>query len=338
MTASVARMRYRYVFSLFLSACLLAGAAGPGRLAAEASSPAIYQPIVGNLNQGHANDAIAQLQAELARDPRDAEAHNLLGRVYFQEERWKDSVAECERAVQLQPGNSNYHLWLGRAEGELAEHSNLIAAYSLAKKVHQEFEKSVRLSPTNVAALADLGEYLVEAPGFLGGSMDRAQQIAERLTPLDAARAHDLRAQMATKRKDFSTAEHELQLAVQTSSHPAESWMDLASFYARQKNYSAMQQAIRQGLQANPTDGQALVHAASILIRNRQDARQAAAMLRLYLASAQRSEDAPAFQVHVQLGKLLAMQGDATGAKQQFARANQLASDYVPARRLPLQS
>lgn len=309
----------------------------PQAMAADIPSSAAYRPIVGNLILGHANDAIAQLRTELAQDSRDAEAHNLLCRVYFQERRWKDAIGECQQAVQLQPANSNYHLWLGRADGEMAEHTNLFAAYALARKVHAEFQTAVRLNPKNFAALSDLGEYSVEAPGFLGGGLDQARHTAELLAPLDAARSHNLLAQIAWKRKDSATAEHELQQAVRTSAHPAQAWMDLASFYARERNYPAMQQAIQNGMASNPLDGQALAHGASILIHSRQGdvQAQATAMLKQYLSSAQRSEDAPAFQVHVQLGKLLARQGDHTGARREFSRANELAGDFAPARKLP---
>jgi hypothetical protein len=58
-------------------------------------------------------------------------------------------------------------------------------------------------------------------------------------------------------------------------------------------------------------------------------------MLRQYLASHDQSEDAPAFQVRVQLGNLLAANGDKTEATKEFAAAHTLASDYEPAQQAP---
>ncbi|HUZ04097.1 MAG TPA: tetratricopeptide repeat protein, partial [Acidobacteriaceae bacterium] len=127
------------------------------------SSP--HADIRSLLNSGQANNAVAALQKILSANPQDAEAHNLLCRVHYQEQRWSDASKECQIAVQQDPNNSEFHDWLGRAYGEEAERASLLTAYGLAKKVHSEFEASVRLSPQNINGLCDLGEYSVEAPG-----------------------------------------------------------------------------------------------------------------------------------------------------------------------------
>ncbi len=299
------------------------------------TSPPAYASVLGDLNAGRANDAIAFLQNQLAGNSTNASAHNFLCRVYFQEERWSDASRECERAVQLDPNNSLYHEWLGRAYGEEAEHSSLIRAYFLARKVRAEFETAVRLDPQNASALSDLGEFSVDAPVFLGGGLDKAARIATQLAPLDPARSDELLAQIAYQKSDFSGAKQTLLQAVQSSPHPAREWMNLASLYAKQKNFPAMQQAIEKGIAADPAHGVAFVHGASLLIRHQQNPRQAMQMLQQYLASSQQSEDEPAFQVHVKLGKLLASQGDLQGAQQEYANAHALASDYLPARQAP---
>lgn len=295
-----------------------------------ASSPEIDQSIRQYLKNGHANDAIALLLQQLSKNSANAADHDLLCRVYIQEERWADSGQECNRAVELEPNNSAYHQWLGRAYGGAAAHASLTSAYSLAKKVHAEFETAVRLDPRNVSALSDLGEYLVDVPRILGGGTTHAEEIARQLHPLSAARYHALQAKIDEKNSDFPGAEEQWHLAIQSSPDPADQWMGLAEFYAERKNFSAMRQAIQNGIAADPGNGPALVQGATLLIDRHQDSRQAEQMLRLYLASRQQSEDAPAFQVHVQLGNLLAANGD-HAASREFAAAHALASDYKPA-------
>ena len=51
------------------------------------------------------------------------------------------------------------------------------------------------------------------------------------------------------------------------------------------------------------------------------------------LSSPAKSDDAPAFKVHVQLGELLAQQGDKAGANREYVAALALASNYAPARK-----
>ena len=292
--------------------------------------PTAYVSIRQDLIAGRANQAISQLHQQLAVHSTDAAAHNLLCRVYLQEERWPDAERECEQAVQLEPQKSSYHLWLGRAYGGAAAHSPIRSAYFLARKVHAEFETAVRLDPHNVSALSDLGEYQIDVPRLMGGGVDQAEHTARQLAPLNPARYHALLAKIAEKKSDFSTAEQEWKLAIQSSSHPADPWMGLAALYARQKNFTAMRQAIASGA-ATPDPGDALVVGATLLTDNHQNSRQAIQLLQRYLASPRQSEDSPAFQVRVQLGKLLASQGDQAAAQRQYAMARAMASKYVPA-------
>jgi hypothetical protein len=143
-----------------------------------ASAPNIaLGPVSADLAVGKADDAISRLSATLAADPADAEAHNLLCRVYYQEERWDDAIHECETAVRLMPTDSGYHLWLGRAYGEKADSIHSIKAYGLAKKVRDEFERAVQLDGENVDALSDLGDFYTAAPGIVGGGKKKAQGV-----------------------------------------------------------------------------------------------------------------------------------------------------------------
>src|SRR6185437_731725 len=331
----------RHLRRLFsLAAVLLCSAAigvamKPDRTAPPASGPVVERSVKQDLNNGHANDAIALLQEDLSRDSANAADHDLLCRVYIQEEQWTPAEQVCNRAVELEPNNSRYHEWLGRAYGGAAAHASLPSAYSLAKKVHAEFEAAVRLDPTNQSALSDLGEYLIDVPRILGGGPDHAEEIAKQLQPLNAARYHALQAKIDAKRSDHSGAEQQWKLAIQTSSYPADEWMGLAEFYADRKNFPAMERAIQSGIAADPSDGHALVRGATLLIVKHKDPAQSEQMLRRYLASHRQSEEAPAFQVQVQLGKLQAANGDKTEAANQFAAAHALASEYKEAQQAP---
>lgn len=300
-----------------------------GAAPAKAVAEDLYARIHILLKNGQANDALAALQTMLATNSQDAQAHNLLCRVHYEQQQWADATRECETAVKLSPNNSEFHDWLGRAYGEQAQRASMLSAYGLAKKVHAEFEQAAALDPHNVQALVDLGEFSVDAPGFLGGGIDKAQAIAGKLQPLDAGKSHILLAAIASKNKDTSTAERELKLAVAQSKSPAKAWMALASFYGKQNNLSAMVQAVQSGVSADKSHGSALVEGAGTLMRYKQNPGQAESMLRQYLASTDKSEDAPAFQVHVQLGNLLAEQGNKQAAQQEYAAAQAMASGYA---------
>jgi tetratricopeptide (TPR) repeat protein len=286
---------------------------------------------VENLRLGQADAAIRLLESSLRAVPADAEAHQLLCRAYFQEERWDDAIEECSQSVALSPGDSNSHLWLGRAEGERADRVMFVTAYRLGRKVHAEFETAVQLNPSNLEALSDLGEFYVEAPPVVGGGVTKAQALAVRLQSLDSARAYELRGRIAVQEKDPSRAETYFRVAISASSHPASYWMVLASFYRKAEKWDKMQQAILSGIAADREHGVATVDAAHLLMRAGRDPQMSIRLMQSYLASPNQSESEPAFRVRNDLAVLLAAQGDSAGAQQQLAAAAALASGYHPA-------
>src|SRR5487761_896192 len=103
----------------------------PDRTNPPASGPEVERSVRQYLNNGHANEAIALLQQDLSKNSANATDHDLLCRVYIEEERWTEAEQECNRAVELEPNNSRYHEWLGRAYGGAAAHASLTSAYSL---------------------------------------------------------------------------------------------------------------------------------------------------------------------------------------------------------------
>ena len=255
-------------------------------------------------------------------------------RVRFTLQQWNAAAEECELAVRLDPENSNYHMWLGRALGEKADRATFVTAFSLGKRVHAEFEEAVRLDPRNAEALSDLGDFDNDAPGIVGGGTEKAEDIAAQLEKVDPTRAHQLRGEIAEAHKDFGTAEREFKLAITVSPHPASQWTVLASFYRHRQRWSEMETAIENAATAAARDkhpGVALYDGAGILIRAGRDPALAAKMLEDYLAGSSKTEEAPAFIAHIRLGRLKRQLGDAAGALREFAAAAALASEYNPA-------
>ena len=101
------------------------------------------------LNAGHVDEAIRLLTPQASGN--NAAAFNYLGRVYFALEDWDNAVRNCERAVQLEPRNAMYQLWLGRSYGEKANVSNLIVAFPLARKTVAAFAAAHALDRQNMA-------------------------------------------------------------------------------------------------------------------------------------------------------------------------------------------
>jgi tetratricopeptide (TPR) repeat protein len=283
------------------------------------------------LKAGKADEALHALKTTIAHDPADARAYHLLCRVYFQLELWDNSVRMAEKAVALDPKNSSYHLWLGRAMGRKAEDANPFTAFGLARKVRTEFERAVALDAGNLMARSDLSEYYLEAPGFLGGDKNKARQQADYVAKQDPALASYIYARVEEK-QGSGRAEGEYKKAVAASSSPAHYWVELAHFYRRTERLSEMEAAISQSLAAARPGDVTEFDSASLLLHAGRNFVGATQMLRHYVSQQDASEDGPAFQAHYLLGILLEKQGKKKEAAIEFMAAVMLAAEYKPAR------
>jgi Flp pilus assembly protein TadD len=145
---------------------------------------------------------------------------------------------------------------------------------------------------------------------------------------VDRARAEELRGRIETGRNNLNGAEQHFTAAVAAAREPADAWMDLGSFYARQGQWEKMEAAIRSGIAADPRHDAALVDGARVLVRAGRDLPLAGRMLHMYLDSGEKTASEPAYRVHALLGRALAQQGDATGAQREFAAATSMASGF----------
>lgn len=283
------------------------------------------------LRAGKADEALRVLNANLAQNPNDAHTYNLLCRVYYQLELWDNSVRMAEKSVALEPANSSYHHWLGRAVGRKAEVANPFAAFGLARRVKVEFERAIALDANNLSARADLSEFYLEAPAFLGGDKNKARQQADFVAKHDLALASYINARVEEK-QGSGRAEAEYKKAVAASAAPSRYWVELAHYYRRASRINDMETAVTQSLatarEGEPTE----FDVASLLLHAGRNFSGAIQMLRRYVGQEDPSEDGPAFQAHYLIGILLEKQGQKKEAAAAFQAALEMASQYKPAR------
>jgi tetratricopeptide (TPR) repeat protein len=236
----------------------------------------------------------------------------------------------AEKALALDPQNSAYHLWLGRAMGRKAEEANPFMAFGLARKVKIEFERAVALDANNLPARSDLSEYYLEAPGFLGGDKNKAKQQADYVAGHDRALASYIYARVQEKQGNTG-AEAEYKKAIAAGTQPARYWVELAHFYRRTGRMGEMEDAIRHAIAAAQQGESSEFDAAALLVHSGRNFAGAAQILRHYVSEEDPSEDGPAFRAHYLLGVVLEKQGKKKEAAAEFQTALNMASQYRPA-------
>ncbi|MFQ5750443.1 MAG: tetratricopeptide repeat protein [bacterium] len=125
---------------------------------------------------GNLNEAKEFFEAFVKDHPENAEGYYYLGRILFDENKFKDAERQLEKAVKLKSNHSYYHLWLGRASGRRAQSASIFKKPGLAKKAKKHFEIAVQLDDNNVEAKEDLIAYYTQAPGIMGGSTERLKR------------------------------------------------------------------------------------------------------------------------------------------------------------------
>jgi tetratricopeptide (TPR) repeat protein len=238
-------------------------------------------------------DFSQSLQTLQAIPQKDAAVYELMGRDYYMLAEYKKATEVLEKAVAANPGNSEYALWLGRAYGRRAETSNPLSAPGQASKARQCFERAVQLDPSNLDALADLLDYYLEAPGFLGGGFDKAQATAAQIAGISQAEGYAAQAKLAEHHKQFSSAEEQLHRAIEAAPLQIGKLIELAKLLAKQGRFQESDQTVARAEKIAPNSPRLLFATADLYIKSGRHLDVARTMLERYLACQLTPDDPP---------------------------------------------
>ena len=298
--------------------------------AADLAPPALYA-AERHLNLGEADLALAASQSVTRVDPHNGAAQFVLCRTFYLLDQADPAIGACEAAAASLNSSAAYD-WLGRAYGLKAGKVGPFAAMGYARRVRTAFETAVRLDPHDGAALNDLSEFYVQAPGIVGGGVTRARDLADRSAAALPQNANRIRALAAEKNGDYGTAEREFRAAAAGNQPTA--WADLADFYARRKQTDRALDALQHAVASDHAADSVLVDCAEIMVNSVHTHPELAEQwFRAYLNGRSQSEAAPVFRVRTELAQLLLSRGDKAAARSELSRALALASAYEPAKK-----
>jgi tetratricopeptide (TPR) repeat protein len=241
-------------------------------------------------NKTEFSQSIQLLQSIPAKD---APVYFLLGQNCYMLTDYKRATDWFEKAAAANPANGEYALWLARAYGRRAETSNPLTAPGHASKAHRYFEKAVELDPKNLDALADLFDYYLDAPGFLGGGADKAQALVARIAAINPAEGYAAQAKLAEKHNEYGTAEMELRRAAAAAPRQIGKLIELARLLTRQGRYQDADKAIATAEQIAPNSARLIYAKADLLIQSKRNLEEARKLLQKYLASDLTPDDPP---------------------------------------------
>ena len=264
---------------MFLCLALLAG----GLWAADLDRAREYYQRTGY------KQALAILRPDASSDP---ETLLLAGKSAFMLGDLKKSEGYLRAAIRLAPKSEYFH-WYGKVLGRRAETASFFTAPKLAVDCRKAFERAVELDPSNVEAWNDLFEYHLEAPGFLGGGLDKAARTAVKIGELDKAEEQYAESRLAEKRKDFSRAEQHLRRAAELAPNQLGRIVDLAKFFARRGRLAERDAMFQKAQGISPNHPKLLFERAQAYAAEKRNLDEARTLLRLYLKADLTPDDPP---------------------------------------------
>ena len=224
---------------------------------------------------------------------KDVDTLQLIGQCRFMQGDYKQAGEAFEKALALEPRSSELHRLLGNVYGRRAETGSMLTAPGNAKKARQYFEQAVELDPNNREAASNLFEYYLEAPGFLGGGLDKAENLAKRIATLDVPAGHHALAQLDRKQKRYDAAEQQLRSAVALAPRQIGRLIDLARFLADRGRVKESDEEFAEATRIAPNSPELLFARAETYIQQKRNLKDAQLLLERYLASPLTPDDPP---------------------------------------------
>lgn len=222
----------------------------------------------------------------MEKDPApDASTYQLTGQNYFMLGDYEKACQFFEKARTLAPNLSDHSLWLGRAYGRRAETEGWLVAPSRASKARQYFEAAVMLDPHNAEAMNDLFDYYLNAPGFLGGGVDKAEAIAKRIEHERPAEFHHEMSQLADHRKQYDEAVTHLRQAIELAPEELGRVLDLARYLAKIGRMNEAEAVFSRAETRWPGDRHLAFAEAKVYVDSHREPEKARHLLEQYLKS-----------------------------------------------------
>lgn len=193
-----------------------------------------------------------KLLARIDNDDKDyAAAQYYLGRIAFDQKDYDDAADYFEEATDSNDKVADYFNWLGNTYGTIAQDANVIRQGFLAPKMKNAWEKAIALDPKNLDARFSLISYYTQAPSIMGGSLEKAKEMARQVIALSPAPGHRSVGNILVKEQKIAEAEKEYLEMVKADANftPV-----LANFYMNQKKFDNAFAMIDEALKKNPQD------------------------------------------------------------------------------------
>jgi len=247
-----------------------------------------------------------------------AEAQFILGRISYDEKKYDDAEEYFEEAIDANDQVAEYHTWYGNTLGTLASDANFLTQGMLAPKMKSAWEKAVALDPVALDPRLSLIQYYLQAPAIVGGSVDKAVDIANQIVKLKPAEGHRQLGNIYLREKKIAEAEKEF---IAMTNEDVTYNQVLANFYLSQKQFDKAFDLFESGVKSNPNDMLALYQIGKTSALSGQRLDRGEECLRKYLTYKPMQGEPSHAGANMRLGQIMEKRGKKPEAKKLYQSA-----------------
>jgi pentatricopeptide repeat protein len=244
-----------------------------------------------------------------------AAAQYYLGRIAVAENKLDDAAEYFEEATDANDKVADYHNWLGNAYGMIAKDANPLRQGMLAPKMKNAWERAIALDNKNIEARSSLIEYYTQAPGFMGGSFEKAHEMAKQIKKLNVAEGHLAEGRVYSREKKFVEAEREF--VAMAKADPLYI-SGLANFYVNQKQYDKAFVIYDDMLKKNAADMMAVYQLGKLSATSGQRLAAGELHLKKYLGYQPKPNEPSHAGAYMRLGNIYEKSGNKAEAKKAY--------------------
>jgi tetratricopeptide (TPR) repeat protein len=244
-----------------------------------------------------------------------ASARYYLGRIAFDKRELDDAAEYFEEATEANPRNPDYFNWLGDTYAAIARDANMLRQGILGPKAKDAWQKVADLDAKNINARTSLIAFYSMAPGFMGGSMDRAKALAKEVTKLQPAEGYWQMGIILVREKNTPEAEKEFSKMIKAD---AAYVRNLAGYYVDQKQYAKALDLLEDALKRNPEDYMSIYRLGKASAMSGSKLDRGEECLKKYLTHTPVNDEPSTAGAYMRLGQIAEKKGNKAEAKKYF--------------------
>ncbi|RNC83256.1 MAG: hypothetical protein ED557_11180 [Balneola sp.] len=202
---------------------------------------------------GQLEQAKSFFENYLKSNKSDSEANFYLGRILFDMEEFGDATKSFEQAAKYEKGNSKYHMWLGHSFGRRAQNAPKLKLPGLARNSKKNYEKAIEYDPSNVEARESAMEYYLQAPKFVGGGRDKAEEQAKAIFEIEKEAGYIAWGRVYSYFDEDEKAVQNYNEAIESYPELMRPYYSLYSFHFNNQEYGKAAEIAKKQLAVNDT-------------------------------------------------------------------------------------